>query len=55
MFPATNLKENSKAANKKSSETAAGWNKSQAQGGATTAGGSGIMTEESQPHFMTNF
>ncbi len=55
MFPSTNLRENSKTTNKHSRDTTAGWNKSQAQGGATTAGGSGIITEESQAHFLSNF
>ena len=49
MFPSTtaNIRDNTKTTNKHSTDTA-GWNKSHAQGGATTAGGSGIITEESQ-------
>ena len=52
MFPSTSIRENSKTSNKHSRDTA-GWNKQSHNGGVTTAGGSGIITEES--HFNANF
>jgi K+-transporting ATPase c subunit len=52
MFPAThNMRENSNTSNKVLRETG-GWNKSLTIAGAITAAGSGIITEESQAHFL---
>ena len=52
MFPAThNMRENSNTSNKVLRETG-GWNKSLTIAGATTAAGSGTITEESHAHFL---
>jgi len=52
MFPAThNMRESSNTSKKVLRETG-GWNKSLTVAGATTAAGSGIITEESQAHFL---